>query len=312
MRIPLDHPVRSLVWDGDELVDWVRGGARWDLEGGSDQPQVNWGYSRLDGAIAFGPFAVVYERTGTAGLLLHPVALFAHGDRVLLGHCPDSYARIEIDDAPTGERLTRAEQTEADFFHSRLAASPDGRTLLSAVWIWHPWDQVVWFDVERALRDPTSLDELEGAPGSPNVELTEHSSAAWLDARRIVVGGGTEAEYPEEAAEADAEHPRRLRPEGIAVFDAATRACLSSAALGYPPGAMMAVGTEHVVTLFHHPRLVALDSGRVVREWPDLPTDEQVSSIIVGSKPYTPVALDPERRRFAVARPDAIHIVDLR
>ncbi|HEY8378325.1 MAG TPA: hypothetical protein VIK91_17635, partial [Nannocystis sp.] len=290
--------------------------------------------SRFDGAVAdpSGRWAVVYERTGTAGILLrdgeivreihrspyhaeaflYPVCLFRFRDRVVLAHCPDSYARIEIDDAETGERLTRSTtRREADFFHSRLAVSPGGRRLVSAGWIWQPWDAVVWFDIAAAVADPTSLDALDGTPASRDIGLVEECSAAWLSDDRILLGGSPETEDPEAAAEIEREHPGpRLRPNGLAVYDIPSRAFVQSVDLGYPPGTMMPVGMHHVVTFYRRPRLVSLASAKVVHEWSEIDAGEAVSSIVYDRRD-PPLALDPARARFAVASERGIDVISI-
>jgi len=326
---------RSLCWRGDALVDWVIGGNVWTLDGAFRDACRSWGYGRLDAAVAdpTGRWAVVHERTGTAGILLcdgeivreihrspyhadafvYPVCLFpGRAGRTLLAHCPDHYARIEIDDAATGERLTRSDSRDLpDFFHSRLAASPTQKRLLSAGWVWHPIDAVVWFDIEAALVDPTLLDGLEGAPGARNVCLAEESSAAWLDDDTLVIGSSDEAEDPEEAEAADAEEPgARLSPRGMAVYDIRAGRYTQSVRLGYPPGIMMPVGRRHVVTFYQWPRLVSLDAGRVVHEWSDISTGEVVSSI-VHDRPQPVIALDASRARFAVANGKAVEVVTI-
>jgi hypothetical protein len=328
-----DSLAKSLCWRGDELVDWVRGGDRWTADGQFHSARRSWGYGRFDAAVAdpTGRWAVVHERTATAGILLrdgkivreihrspyhadaflYPACLFRFNDRVVLAHCPESYARIEIEDADTGERLTRSTtRKEADFFHSRLAVSPGGKRLMSAGWVWHPWDAVIWFDIAAALADPTLLDALDGSPLSRNVSLAEECSAAWLGDDRIVIGGSSEAEDPEEAAETDREHPGpRLRPNGLAVYDIPSRACVHSVDLGYSPGTMMPAGAHHVLTFFRVPRLVSLATGKIVHEWTDIDSGEDVSSIVHHHRPSPPIALDPTRARFAVASKQGIDVV---
>jgi hypothetical protein len=154
-------------------------------------------------------FAVIYERLGTKGLLLHDarivreldrsfyhanayeysVALFNDLDgRVLLAHCPGEYCRIELEEAETGRPLTAsADRKPSDFFHSRLATSPHGRRLLSAGWLWHPLSVVAWFDIGQALADPHHLDSGDALPRLFNPGLAEESSACWLDEDRIAV-----------------------------------------------------------------------------------------------------------------------------
>jgi hypothetical protein len=330
----VDGPARSLSWRDDQLVDWVRGGDYWTAEGRFQSARRSWGYDRFDGVVAdsTGRWPVVHERTGTAGILLrdgkivreihrspyhadaflYPICLFRLNDRVVLAHCPESCARIEIEDADTGERLTRSTaRKETDFFHSRLAASPGGKRLMSAGWVWHPWDAVVWFDVAAALAEPTSLDALDGSPLSRNVSIAEESSAAWLDDDRILIGGSSEAEDPEEAAETDREHPGpRLRPNGLSVYDIPSRAHVQSVDLGYPPGSMMAAGSDHVVTFFRQPRLISLMTGKIAHEWSDIDSGEAVSSI-VRDLPCPPLALDPTRARFAVAGKQGIDVITI-
>ena len=290
-RTRIEAPaVRSLVWRGDELVDWVRGGDAWSLDGGHRPARRSWGYQRFDAAIGYREWAVVYERCGTAALLLrdgaiarelhrspyhadafeYPVCLGPGPDgRALLVHCPDAYNRIDIDDLASGERLTTGvERTLTDFFHSRLAISPSGARLLSAGWVWHPWDAVLWFDLTAALRDPTILDRLDGSPElSRNVCLAEESGAAWLDDDRLLVVGSSEREDPDEAAEADREYPGpRLRPCGLAVYDVVERAYLSGVDGARPLGTVMPIAPGHLVSFFEQPRLVAIETGQVVRE----------------------------------------------
>jgi hypothetical protein len=166
--------IRSLCWRGDQLVDWVGGGRAFAPDGTETPARVIYSY-RFDAATASpdGRFAVIYERLGTKGLLLHdgqivreldrsfyhaaayeyPVALFNGPDgRALLTHCPGNYCRIELEDAETGRPLTAsADRKPSDFFHSRLAASPNGKRLLSAGWVWHPLSLVACFDVAQAL-----------------------------------------------------------------------------------------------------------------------------------------------------------------
>lgn len=202
VEIPAKN-VRSLAWEGRDLVDWVGGAALYRLDGSSAPRTINYAYE-FD-AVATSPsgeYQVIYTRLGTKGLVLrggefvreinrsyyhahvyeYPLALFSLRDgREVLAHCPDEYCRLEIDDLASGERLTKSEQRQpADFFHSRLAASPSGQHLLSAGWIWHPVDAVHVYDVAAALTEPTHLD---GA-GLQLDAWAEECSATFLDDRR--------------------------------------------------------------------------------------------------------------------------------
>lgn len=97
---------------------------------------------------------------------------------------------------------------------------------------------------------------------------------------------------------------------GLAVYHTGVRNYVAAAAGERPLGTVMPVGTDHVVAFYQHPRLVEIASGAVVREWPDLPTGTQVSSILWGRE-LPALALDPARRRFAVAADNAIHVVEI-
>lgn len=325
--------VRSLVFQGDALVDWVEGGWMYGLDGSERRPHRRYAY-RFDAAVACptGRLAVITERLGTKGLLLdatgqvireldrsyyhaddylYPVALWrspATGHS-LLAHCPASYDRVEIDDLDTSARLTVSpDRSPTDWFHSRLQASPSGTRLLSAGWVWHPWDVVGWFDLERALADPTHLDTPRFAEGSLHIGLAEESSAAWQTDDTVLIGSSAEPEDPEEAEEAG--DTLRLVSPGVAVVDVRTGRVLRSLSLTHPPGEVMPVGADRVLTLYEHPRLYHLD-GPLLHAWPELATGVSVGSI-QPCRPAPPaVALDPAGARFAVATPRGIAVVSL-
>ena len=96
----------------------------------------------------------------------------------MIAHCPDEYNRIEIEEVESGRRLTARDSDSADFFHSRLQISSDGRYLLSAGWVWHPWSSLKLFDLTQAIRDPQTLDGpglIEGFEIA-NVEVEAYST----------------------------------------------------------------------------------------------------------------------------------------
>jgi hypothetical protein len=103
-----------------------------------------------------------------------------------------------------------------------------------------------------------------------------------------------------------------LFPLGVAVFDVPSRRYVQSFKLSGPPGTMMRVGETQVVSFYGHPKLISLVTGEVLRAWEGLETGTQTSSICQNVSPsLRPLALDPERRRFAVASEDAIHVVTI-
>ncbi len=317
--------VRTLRWNNEHLIDWVSG-TRFSLDG-AGQRFADPADPAFDGAVDCGPYAVIFERLGTRAKLLHdgrllrelsrddycaeayeyPACLWrTRGGRTLLAHCPEHYNHVEIDDAETGARLTSSTQRKpADFFHSRLQVDPSGRRLLSAGWVWHPWDVVGWVELAPALEAPCTLDNF-GCDVQGKECIAEESSACWQNDHRIIVGASEEGHGDQEIATLLGP---RLRPNGIAVYDVRERRVISEVGLGYPSGTMMPVGQDAVLTLHEHPRLVSLVDGQVLHEWRDLPTGVQTSSIIWGIERPPPMALDPDRRRFAVVREDEIVVV---
>ena len=63
--------IKSLVWEGDELVDWVAGGRRFRLDGRVIEPNVRYAFA-FDAArnSPSGEFSVIYTRCATKGLVL--------------------------------------------------------------------------------------------------------------------------------------------------------------------------------------------------------------------------------------------------
>jgi hypothetical protein len=309
-----------LAWEGNDLVDWADGATRYQLDGTNTAGGVNYAYE-FD-AVATSPsgeFQVIYTRLGTKGLVLrrgelvreinrsyyfanayeYPVALLSlKGGREVLAHCPDKYNRLEIDDLASGERLTNSgKRSPADFFHSRLAASPSGQHLLSAGWIWHPMDVVHVYDVGTALMDPSHLD---GA-GLLLDAWADESSATFLDDRRLAVA--LEGIGRDEGSAARSSAPRDLR-----IFDLEAGAVLATTHPFGKIGSMMAVGEHHLLTLHEHPRLIHIASNEVVCAWPEIRSGTQVSSILMDSNSVPPtMALDPINRRCAIAGNDHIH-----
>ena len=318
--------VCSLVWSGDSLVDWVAGGRRLHMDGTIVPSRVNFAY-RFDAACESpcGEYAVLYERLGTKGLLLQhgkilreinrsfycahcyefPVAFarLSAGQTVLI-HCPDTYNRLEIDDAATGERLTKCESREpADYFHSRLACNSSNALLLSTGWIWHPFDTHGVYRLEEAIADPRHLDQF----GLTSQRMTETSSAAFLDDDHLVLSTSDESFADAE----DLAAPDALHPNSLAVWDLKANRLVSQVGIAEPAGTLLPIDSRHVVGFHEHPKLFDLQTGEVVSRLPHLPTGQQTSSIIHHLDPIPPLALDPQRRRFAVATATDVRVVQI-
>ena len=323
---------RSLVWQGDALVDWASGGDVISLDGTVRRAQIEMP-GGLDAAVATpdGEWAVAYAYRGRTGVLfrngqivrelpraeyhaadyMYPMCVWRDANgRALLAHCPREYDTIDIEVAETGELLTDDENRQpTDFFHSRLQVSPNGRWLLSAGWVWHPWDAVTWFDVAASLSDPTQLDGNEYDQEFVSVGGdTEMSFGTWrADSTLLIATSGEESLNADE----DEELPRIPVANGVAVYDLDESVWLHGLRLRHPPGYVMPVGSEHLVSLWEHPRLYRLRDGALLYEWSDVGTGTMMSSIIVGDWQLPVFAVDVGGARLAIAAADRITVIQL-
>lgn len=316
--------VRSLVWEGETLVDWVSGGRRYQLDGSTLPRPVYYAY-RFDAACSSpsGTYTVIYELLGTKGLVLkqgrilreidrsfyhatayeYPVCIAQResGQEVLI-HCPEHYNQLEIDDLETGQRLTPCENREpADLFHSRLQADPKGVHFLSAGWFWHPHDELAVYRLQEAIRDPRSLDKRGIFAPQP----TEISSAALLDDRYVVISTSDETFADDEELGDDGV----IRPNSIALWDLAEAKLITQSPLAGPAGTLMAIDSQFAVGFYEHPKVIDIRTGEVVFRLDDVDSGKQTSSIIHHVERPAPLAVDPQRRRFAVATSTEILVV---
>lgn len=307
--------LRSLVWDGDTLIDWAGGGARYGL-GGDALPSTFSSAFPFDAAVSStdGSYAVIYQKLGTKGLVLergkflreinrsfyhacayeYPITLARGPDgRDILIHCPDDYNRLEVEDVASGKRLTSSlNRKPSDFFHSRLSVSSDGRYLKSAGWLWHPIDDVSCYDLRLALSDPGHLDG-SGLLGS---FCAEESSAAFDATGRLWVAVAGDINDEEDLNEVRVAVPNATSPPDIFPMSAKL-------------GTIFPIGDQHLLSLYEHPKLVALATGEIVQAWPHIVTGKQKSSILV-NRPEVPTsafALNPTR--LAVAAGDKISVL---
>lgn len=320
-RIPAKG-VRSLAWDDDALVDWVGGGQRYRLQGEMLPQLVRYAYGfDAVASLAGSAFSVIYTRCGTKGLVLqdgkvvreinrsyyhadlyeYPIALLRQpSGRVLLAHCPRAYCRLDIEDVLTGELLTDTVPREpGDVFHSRLAASADGRYLLSAGWVWHPAEEVCVYDVVSALADPAHLD----GQGIGAFEGAAQSSAAFFpDGRWAIAMKGDvfagEDDGPLEHGELRIHDPRRSTSP-IVIGGVGSL------------GRIAAIGNHHVLALHGHPRLIHVPTGTEVLAWPHLDSGNQVSAIVAPDTVLPVIAIDSAGQRFALADAEGITVVQL-
>jgi hypothetical protein len=316
--------VRSLVWDSDELVDWVQGGRRFFRDGKATAGLFGSAES-FDAAVVSqsGDYITLMMRIGTKAHLLrrsgelirelkrdsyyadaycYPLGFGRMPDgREMLIHCPENYNRLEIEDVLTGERVkSSAERAPMDFFQSRLSVSPGGRWLLSAGWVWHPVDAVHFYDLSQASGDSTALDNGNGSPPG----LWEVSSAAFVDDETAMIA--TTDEFFGDEGDSRDDIPGK---NCVALWAIGSLNYSTWIKLSHPPGTIMPIGHNFVVTFYDHPRLYDLRSGSLIDEW-QVDSGKQSGSITWSHLP-PPIALQPDRARFAVGTSSAIHVVEI-
>ena len=210
---------------------------------------------------------------------------------------------LEIEDLESGRRLTGGERRPQDVFHSRLAVSPDGRHLLMAGWLWHPYGVGWVFDLQNALADSSALDGRGIAPLYEAVDA-EVAAACWLDEDRVVMAAS--AEEPLDGGNSDV-----LSPGQIGVWSVSAGAWQHRTCVADPIGTMIARG-DQILGLHGHPRLIDPRTGTVLDEWPDVAVSTKNQSYGVTHVPTPVAALHPDRQRLAVAQPDHIAVIHLR
>lgn len=325
------RPILSLAWSGDDLVDWAKGGIRIALDNTTKDPHRGYSY-RFDHAIISPSqdYTVLYERLGTKGLLLrkngeiirelnrsfyhaytyeYPIAFLTLPDgRTAIAHCPDTYEKIEIEEVETEERLTSRDTPPDDFFHSRLAVSPNNRYLLSAGWLWHPWDCIQVYDLTKVYSEPVLLDVFDRRFFNLDGAEAEITNAAFQSENIIILT----TSYVDYNLEEDEKGKQGLlEPREIVVYDLATEQIISHAPLQEPAGTLMPVGEDFVVSFYEHPKLINLKTGEVAIRWPDIASGQQDGSIIHHIPKLPPIALDTPNKRFAVASQEHIIIIEL-
>ncbi len=320
------HPLSTLSWLGDTLVDWASAGTAYSLQGKISQlATYHFAYS-FDSAIvsADGQYVFLYKRLGTKGLLLkngevlreinrsyyhaetyeYPAAfLTAPSGNTFLVHCPISYCRLDFEHVETGELATDSPNRKpSDIFHSRLEVSADGKHVVSKGWVWHPWDVVVLFDVEACLNDPTLLDEGLSIPNN----TTETCSASFIDNDSLLVCGSQE-----EPLDDDVEAP--IPPGHIAVWNFKNNQILKAVAVKEPFGNLIALNHTHCWDLFEYPKIINIHTGDVEEKVEDLRTGLQKSAIIHPVHQGIPLmAYNRVRQTLAIAHNHTIDMLSYR
>ncbi|MEV6606056.1 hypothetical protein [Kutzneria sp. NPDC051319] len=318
---------KTLAWIDGTLYDVAAGWRSFPLDGSAGKARFS-GYGEQFDAVTVSPgddVVALVASTGTKGLLLaadgsrirevnrsfyrasnyrYPLALCTLPDgRTGVVHCPDEYNRLEVEVVETGEGLTAgADRDPVDFFHSRLAVSPSGRYLLSAGWVWHPWDSLYVYDLAGALADPAALDSFGDVFDLRGLVQAEVAGACFLG-DDVVVSTSEE--------ENDPEGPDDLGPNMLVRWSPVTRTFTWRRQLDATPGDLVAMAGD-ILALYGHPRLYDAATGDLVAEWPDLSTGNAMSAIVRDAVTGPArVAVDDANRRFAVTDGERITVVHL-
>lgn len=323
--IPVEWDVRSLAWDGDDLVDWVLG-----KRCSPDKTEININVCylyRFDCVFTSrdGTYLALVERLGTKGVIVkngtflreinrsyyhadcydYPLTFLTLPDGSTgIAHCPDEYNTIQIEYADSGNKAGFPGLTSDDFFHSRLSISEDNRFLVSAGWIWQPFDQVRIYDLDRLFSGSEECAKGFGDEFTRN--HVEISGAVFSKGSTLVM-----TTYDDGFCYSDDSLDIRhlLEPDRIYRYDLAKGSFISQAPLKALPGTMMPFG-NYAVSFYRHPKIVDLRTGKIGKEWQHIRSGTQTSSISHHSE-VPPIAMDPGNMRFAVASGREIHCIQL-
>lgn len=321
--IKLNAACSSLDWIGNRLVDWTSDSVYFDPDNeGKYLNKYSFG-NRFDGikSINNGEYVVIYEKLGTKGLILkngelireinrsyycsdvyeYPVELFRGANGVfLIAHCPHSYDRIEIEEIETGVCLTKSDKRKTqDIFHSRLEISPGGRFLISAGWVWHPFDVLTVFDVPKALLDPKHLDFHELGP-----EISaEVSCARFIDDSRILISTTDEEPVFDE-------DENILLPNHIGIYNMDTEQFEGKWQQPVPMGNLIPINKDFAWDLFSNPKIIDLRSGQVIENIEHVNSGKQNSSIIHHQDNLPKTAVSQDCMKLAVSDKDRLVILE--
>lgn len=131
--------------------------------------------------------------------------------------------------------------------------------------------------------------------------------AVFSDDRSILI---TTCDIYYDATDVEEDEQALLEPDMLAVYDIERKHILHRVPLKEPAGTLMPLG-EYVVGFYQHPKLIELKTGSIVARWTDIFSGEQESSSISTAMHLPPIAIDREKKRFAVASHTGITVIQL-
>jgi hypothetical protein len=321
-----DGPITSLCWKEDYLIDWAGGGKRFFLDGNIQQSSRRYAY-RFDSAIQApnSPYAIIYEKRGTKGLILKDGEIFREinrsyyqaqayeypicflqlpNDGLAIIHCPESYDRIDIELVESGKLLTNfTGRKPEDCFHSRLQISPCQNYFLNTGWVWHPFGIFEVYNISNVLADPQLLDR------APRMDVYEEeiASATFLDDDYIFLT--TSSYYGEEPEEEVNEDVLQIYELGL--YSIKDNQLVRKIRLSSNAGNIMAINEQYVLSLYKYPKVIDTFTGEVVQSFPPIKSGHELSSYGYNYDQEPSIAIDHINKRVAIAQENSIEILAL-
>ncbi len=313
--------VQTIDWFEDSLIDWSAAGTKYYLDDRVEQLYKFHCAFYCDSAISSvcGTYSFLFQKLGTKGLLLkkgvilreinrsyyhasvyeYPAAFVTYRSKVYLVHCPIKYCQLDFEDAETGEIYTNTfRRKPMDFFHSRLEVSPDNRHLISKGWYWHPWDCVLYFDLEKCFDDATQLDRGSSIPRS----WTEISTASFINDTLVLVGASDEPSMDDEEDES-------VPPGHLAIWNIKTDEVSQPVKAKGSYGNLFAIDESNAWDMLKYPKIINLISGEEIEQCLDIDSGMQNSSIIHHIKSVGKIAFNRRTKQMAIVIGENIEVL---
>jgi len=314
-----DFGYGTISWLNNSIIDWYDGGRRYELDGKNTQLGP-YGYAYpFDRSITSrnGEYAFIYHNRGTKGLLLkngkilreinrphyhadtyeYPAAFYtsANGNTYLI-HCPLEYCRLDFEEVETGKIVTDVTgRAPVDIFHSRFSLSPDNTFLMVRGWAWHPLDMIRLYDIEACLADPKLLDTGIYSNNGP----WEKSIGCFINNDEVLLG----------SLEFDPDDDFPLHH--ICTWNFKTGGISNPVKVSEPFGNIVGVHNGIAWDFFNYPKIIDVATGNVIDKMEDVPTGNQVSSIIHHLDTVPPILYNPDLNAVAVAIENTIEVFSL-
>jgi hypothetical protein len=296
------------------IVDWAGGGS-YSLDGKVTQFG---GYGFGDSAIssANGDYVFIYQKLGTKGLLLKngqllreinrsyyfagayefPAVFITLGSKTYLVHCPVAYNQLDFEDVETGEIITNIKNRKPqDRFHSRLEINADGTYMMSKGWVWHPLDMVMIFNIKECINNPLLLDDPQSCP---NVGL-EVCTASFIDGDSAVVGSFDRV----------IDEIGDLPPKHICIWDLKTNKLSNPVAVKENFGNLFAINAKYAWDMFGFPKIIDLETGKVIEQNKKINSGKQRSSIINDTDDFPSIIFNKRTGQIAVKAYEKIEVL---